>query len=86
MQLVVEIPDQFSEMAAPSEWVKQFKLNTALMLFKEGQISIGLAKELAGIALWDFMQECGKHQIAVINYDPEDLATELNSIRQEFGP
>lgn len=85
MQLVIEIPDQFSFMGEPQDVANQLKLNTALMLFKEDQISIGLAKDLAGIALWDFMQECGKRQIPVINYDPEDFEAELKSINQEFG-
>lgn len=82
MQLVFDIPDQFSQLAEASEWIKQFKLNTALMLFKEGEISIGLAKDLAGIDIYAFMDACAKHKIPVVNYSVEDLAVEIENIRQ----
>lgn len=62
---------------------KQFLLSNALFLFKEGKISIGLAKDLAGIHIYDFMQICGKHVIPVINYSAEELESEIEAIRND---
>jgi len=81
MKITLEIPDQLGLSSSPDELSKQFLLSHALILFKEGKISIGLAKDLAGIHIYDFMQICGKHGIPVINYSAEELESEIEAIR-----
>lgn len=83
MKITLEIPEQLGLFSSPEELRKQVLLSHALILFKEGKISIGLAKELAGINTYDFMQSCAKHGIPVVNYPEEDLAAEIQAIRQQ---
>lgn len=82
MQLVIEIPDQFSEMAEPSEWAKQFKLNTALLMYKKAAFTLGQASHFCGLDKYTFMQECGKNEIEVIQYEPGELESELAFLRK----
>ena len=55
------------------------KLYTALHLFKEHKLSIGQASKLAGMNKLDFMRECGRFNVAVIDYDASELQREIKS-------
>ncbi|MBN2444924.1 MAG: UPF0175 family protein [Spirochaetales bacterium] len=58
------------------------KLYTALLLFQEQKLSIGKAAQLSGLCIYDFMMEAGKHNVAVINYDTQDLKQELEVLNE----
>ncbi len=53
------------------------KINTALMLFKNGKFSIEQASHFANLSLYDFMNECKKNQIPIISYDDGELENEM---------
>jgi predicted HTH domain antitoxin len=52
------------------------KLSDVLMLFKQGKVSIAKAASMAGLGLYEFMVECKKHQISVVD-EFRDLKEEL---------
>ncbi len=45
------------------------KLNSALMLYKNGKFFIEQAAHFANLSIYDFMKECSKNQIPVIHYE-----------------
>ena len=61
----------------PSELI----LELAIWLYAQGRLSIGKARELAGISLWEFRQVLASHHIA-IHYDLADLQDDVNTIGQ----
>jgi predicted HTH domain antitoxin len=52
------------------------ELYNALLLFKLGKVSIAEAASMAALGLYEFMAECKKHQISVMD-EKIDLASEL---------
>ncbi len=80
MQVTLNIPD-FAPLTLNSdlqELKQTIKLNTALMLFKRGKLSIEQASSFAGVGIYDFMTECSKNEIPVISYDENELKNELD--------
>ena len=63
------------------ELKQTIKLNSVLMLFKNSKLSIEQASKFAGLDIYDFMTECSKYNIAVISYDENELANELQMMR-----
>lgn len=61
----------------PSEMI----LELAIWLYAQGRLSIGKARELAGVSLWEFRQVLASHRIAA-HYDLADLQDDINSIGQ----
>lgn len=53
------------------------RLELAVSLFDRGQIGIGVAARIAGLALTDFIDELGRRQIPVTRTTTEDLEREL---------
>ena len=79
--LAVDYPDNL-ELAVhltPDEFAAQVRLMAALKMFELGKLSSGKAAELAGLTRVEFLDMCGRYRVAVINYEPGDLAVELNS-------
>ncbi len=69
--LTMELPDSISESEA--------KLLLAIKLYEVGRLSCGKAAELAGYSKATFMELLGKHGIAVFDYPPEELISDLNN-------
>ncbi len=59
--------------------VPEIKQELALALYAQGRLSIGKARELAGMSLWDFRQLLGTRHIAP-HYDEPDLAEDLAAL------
>lgn len=79
MQLTINIPD-FAPLTLNNnidELKQTVKLNTALMLFKNGKFSIEQASKFANLSIYQFMVECDKNSIPVISYDEGELEDEL---------
>jgi len=53
----------------------------AIHLFEEGKLSLGKAKELAGISLWEFQQLLGSRGISV-HYDVEEYESDLETLKE----
>lgn len=61
------------------------KVELAVYLYSQGRLSVGKARELAGMSLWAFRQLLAARQIAP-HYDEGDLLDDvktLRSLRQE---
>ena len=59
----------------------QFLIYTALKLFENHKLTLKQASEFADKSLWNFIEECAKNNIAVINYDEEDFWGEIENIK-----
>ncbi len=62
----------------PQEWNKR----KAIKSFKEGELSVSEAAQLAGMDKVSFMEELGKQGVSVFNYPPEELEEDLRSIEK----
>lgn len=52
----------------------------AVQLVREHTVSMGRAAKVAGMALEEFMEHLGALGVPVIDYDPESLALELQTL------
>jgi len=79
MQLTLNIPDftPFALNKDVSEIVDTIKLNTSLMLFKNQKLSITQASTFSNLSIYDFIKECKKNKIAVVEYTKDELKNEL---------
>ena len=73
-----EIPEDilYSLNENAAEFTQQMRLYSALQWFKDHKLSLGKAAELAGIKKEHFMFECDRHNIPLIDYDPDELDQE----------
>jgi predicted HTH domain antitoxin len=60
-----------------AEFEAQIRFMAALKMFELGKLSSGKAAELAGISRGEFLDLCGRYQVSVFGYDPEDMEAEL---------
>jgi len=59
------------------EMEQHIRLMAALKMFELGKISSGKAAELAGTSRLAFFETCGRYQVNIFNYPPEEIAEEL---------
>ena len=83
MQVIINIPDfaPFTLNKDMQELKHTIKLNCALMLFKKEKLSIEQASKFADMNIYDFMAECSKNNISVINYEENELENELEMMK-----
>nr|MDT0251822.1 UPF0175 family protein [Endozoicomonas sp.] len=55
-------------------------LNLAIHLFKNGVITLAKGARIAGLPLVDFIQALGTLGIAVVDYDPDDMESDLENL------
>lgn len=84
MQVSVELPDVYFSFYDKPALVKEIQLSLALILFKQGKVSISKAANIAGLDLYEFMKECKKNEIPVINISVEELNAEWDSLKAEI--
>ena len=60
--------------------IPEWKLEYALKLYQNGEISIGKAAELSSISIWEFMVNLSQLKIP-INYNLEDLESDLKLVK-----
>ncbi len=85
MQITVDVPEKVLAESQPSEIADRIKLYAALMMFQAGELSAGLASQLAGVDRYAFLAECKKHGIPAVSYDPEELAADLQAASGAAG-
>jgi predicted HTH domain antitoxin len=61
--------------------VPELKIEMALYLYAQGRLSIGKARELANLSLWEFRHMLASRSIAP-HYDTIDLEDDVNTLRQ----
>jgi len=79
-----EIPDEilYALNENIAEFTLQVRLFAALQLFKRHKLSVGKAAALAGMNKEKFMVELDRFEIPMIDYDPDELAQELERFNQ----
>ena len=59
----------------------ELKVEMAVHLYAQGRLSIGKARELAGMALWEFRQVLASRRIPP-HYDEEDLDEDVATLHE----
>ena len=70
----IEIPQDVLTSARLTE--QELKIEVAVHLYSTHRLSIGKARELAGLSLWQFRQILASRQIPA-HYDVEDLEADV---------
>lgn len=80
MQLAIDLPDAYVKMFDESKLKNQIRLSYALMLYRQEEVSISKAAEIAGMDLYDFMLECKRNSIPTLSTTPDELKSELETL------
>lgn len=75
----LEIPQDILDTARLT--VDEMKVELAIHLYDEGRLSIGKARELAGMPLWAFRQLLAARRISP-HYDVSDLDEDVATLRE----
>lgn len=75
----LEIPQDVLDSARLT--VNDIKTELAIALYTQGRLSVGKARELAGLSLWEFRQLCAFRKISP-HYDVDDLNDDMETLRQ----
>ena len=59
----------------------ELRRELALALYAQRRLSLGKARELAGLSLWEFRQGLGLRRIEA-HYDAEDLQDDIATLRE----
>lgn len=60
--------------------LEELKVELAVTLYAQGKLSVGKARELAGMSLWEFRQVLGSRRISP-HYDVDDLKEDISTLR-----
>jgi len=75
----LEVPQDILDSARMT--VAELKVEIAIYLYAQGRLSIGKARELAGMTLWEFRQWLASRRIAP-HYDEGDLNEDIVTLRE----
>ena len=75
----VEIPQDVLDSARLTE--SGVKVELAVHLYAEGRLSLGKARELAGMSLWEFRQLLASRRIPP-HYDVTDLEEDVTTLHE----
>lgn len=76
---VLEVPQDILDSARMT--VSELRVELAVYLYAQGRLSVGKARELAGMTLWEFRQLLASRRISP-HYDESDLEQDLATLRQ----
>ncbi len=76
---IIEIPQDILDSARLK--LPEIKIELALLLYSQHRLSIGKARELADMSLWEFRQLLAARRIPV-HYDVNDLNDEVEALKQ----
>jgi len=79
----LDIPQDLLDSARNS--LADIKIELALTLYAQGRLSIGKARELAGLSLFEFRQQLGLRRIPAA-YGEAELAEDLETAAWLDGP
>ncbi len=78
LMVPIEIPQEVLHAARMTP--EEMKRELAVLLFQQGKLSFGKAREMAGITVWTFQQLLGSRGIAV-HYDVADYEEDLATLK-----
>ena len=64
---------------------KKVCVMVALQLYRQGKISFGKAKDLAGIDTWEMLELLAKNDL-YLNYSASDLERDLMTLKRTLKP
>ena len=68
---------EFAVHMTKEELEQHIRLMAALKMFELGKISSGKAAELSGMSRVEFLETCGRYNVSVFNYLPEEIEEEI---------
>ena len=77
--LTLEVPQDILDSARLT--ISELKVEMAVYLYTQGRLSIGKARELAGMTLWEFRQLVASRRISP-HYDVADLDEDVATLRE----
>lgn len=77
--VVLEMPRDVLDSARLT--VSELKVEMAVYLYAQGRLSVGKARELAGMSLWEFRQLLASRRISP-HYDEIDLEEDVATLRR----
>ncbi|MBF0274785.1 MAG: UPF0175 family protein [Nitrospinae bacterium] len=84
MNITLELPDTLVQDKDLTEFETEFKLNNAMMMYRQGKVSLSKGAALANMNIYAFISECKTNEIPVIDYDEGELQSELESLKKDF--
>jgi predicted HTH domain antitoxin len=78
MQIASELPNEFVAFQATSDIKREVRISYALWLYQKERVTLSKASELAGLALYDFMEVCKDARVPVIDITRAELLEELS--------
>lgn len=75
----LEIPQDVLDAAQMN--THDLRRELALALYAQNRLSLGKARELAGLSLWEFRQWLGLRRIEA-HYDADDLQDDIATLRE----
>lgn len=75
----IEIPSEVMHAARMTP--EDLRRELAIHLFREGKLSFGKARELAGLTVWDFHNLLGSRNIP-LHYGPEEYEADLATLKE----
>ena len=79
MMTTLDIPQDILESARLTG--SELKIEMAIYLYASGRLSIGKARELADMSLWQFRQLLASRQISP-HFDESDLNDDMESLKK----
>ena len=76
---ILEVPRDVLDSARLT--ISELKVELAVFLYAQGRLSLGKARELAGLSLWEFRQLLASRRIAP-HYDIADLNEDIATLRE----
>ena len=76
---VLEVPQDILDSARLT--ISELQVELAVYLYSQGRLSVGKARELAGMSLWEFRQLLASRRISP-HYDEMDLDQDLTTLRE----
>jgi predicted HTH domain antitoxin len=79
---LVEVPQDILDSARLT--TSELKVEMAVYFYTQGRLSVGKAREWAGLALWEFRQLLASRGISP-HYDQSDLDQDVATIQDVIG-
>ncbi len=76
---ILEIPQEILDSARLT--IDELKTEIAISLYAQGRISVGKARELANMSLWEFRQLLAVRRISP-HYDESDLEEDMATLHE----
>ena len=83
LTVAIEIPQEVLHAARMTP--EEMKRELAVLLFQQGKLSFGKARQLAGMGHWQFRHVLAARGVST-HYEPEDVDKDLAALDHVLGP